>query len=159
MADGTGAGAITNDDMPYTPIHTIQGSGSESPYKNQGATTRGIVTARKYNGYFIQSPESLYDEFPNTSEGLQVFTSSASPAQIVVGADVVVTGTVSESSHLPRPASPPLTELTGSSIVAVLYTGMTLPDPVVLTAADTSPAGALEQLEQLGGHAGGGLLP
>ena len=59
-------------------------------------TTRGIVTARKYNGYFIQSRESLYDEDPDTSEGLQVFTSSAPPAQIVVGADVVVTGTVSE---------------------------------------------------------------
>ena len=74
LLDGTATGTITNDDMPYTPIHTIQGSGSVSPYATQVVTTRGIVTASKYNGYFIQSRESLYDADPNTSEGLQVFT-------------------------------------------------------------------------------------
>ncbi len=151
VADGTGVGSITNDDMPYTPIHTIQGSGSESPYKNQTVTTRGIVTARKYNGYFIQSRESLYDEDPDTSEGLQIFTSSAPPSQIVVGADVVVTGTVSEYIPTADTYSPPLTELTGSTVNAVLYTGVTLPDPIVLTAADTSPAGSIEQLEKYEG--------
>ena len=151
VADGTGAGTITNDDMPYTPIHTVQGSGSESPYKNQTVTTRGIVTARKYNGYFIQSRESLYDEDPDTSEGLQVFTTTAPPSQIVVGDDVVVTGTVSEYIPNADTYSPPLTELTSSTVNAVLYSGVTLPDPIVLTAADTSPAGSIEQLEKYEG--------
>ena len=73
------AGTITNDDMPYTPIHNHPGQRCPyRPYATQVVTTRGIVTARKYNGYFIQSREALYDADPNTSEGLQVFTSSAS---------------------------------------------------------------------------------
>ena len=51
----------------------------------------------------------------------------------MVGADVVVTGTVSEFVPAADSYGPPLTELTGSSIVAVLHAGVTLPTPVVLT--------------------------
>ncbi len=151
LLDGTANGTITNDDMPYTPIHDIQGSGSASPYATQVVTTRGIVSASKYNGYFIQSRESLYDADPDTSEGLQVYTGSAPPAQAQVGNDVVVTGTVSEYIPTADPYSPPLTELTGSSISVVLYTGQPVPAPVVLTAADTDPAGSIEQLEKYEG--------
>ena len=151
LLDGTATGAITNDDMPYTPIHDIQGSGSTSPLAGTVVTTRGIVTAVKYNGYFIQSREALYDADPNTSEGLQVFTSSAPPALARVGSDVVVTGTVSEYIPAADPGSPPLTELTGSTIAVVLYTGQPVPAPVVLTAADTDPAGSIEQLEKYEG--------
>jgi len=42
----------------------------------------------------LQSPEADYDNDPATSEGLFVFTSSAPPATVTVGALVQVNGTV-----------------------------------------------------------------
>jgi hypothetical protein len=46
------------------------------------------------------------------------------------------------------PSSPPLTEIGGSPTVSVISTGSSLPAAVTLTAADTSPAGSIEQLEK-----------
>lgn len=49
-------------------ISQIQGSGSRSPIEGSTATTRGIVTARKSNGFFIQSATIDTDANPLTSE-------------------------------------------------------------------------------------------
>ncbi len=132
-------------------IHEIQGSGPTSPLLGQTVTTSGIVTGLKSNGFFIQTPEANVDGNPNTSEGIFVFTSSAPPAAAVIGNLVTVTGTVQEFVPASDPSSPPLTELAGSITVTVVSTGNALPAPIRLTAAETSPAGSLEQLEKYEG--------
>ena len=132
--DTSGQGTINNDDVSLTSIHTIQGNGNSSPFAGSSVTTSGIVTGRRSNGFFLQTPST--DADPNTSEGIFVFTSSAPPATAAVGNDVQVTGTVSEFIPASDTASPPQTELT-SPTVSVNSTGNSLPAPVTLTAADT----------------------
>ncbi|HWQ32941.1 MAG TPA: endonuclease/exonuclease/phosphatase family protein [Blastocatellia bacterium] len=137
-----------------TPIHTIQGSGTTSPLAGQAVTTAGIVTAIKpgsSGGFFIQVPEAEADSDPNTSEGLFVFTGSSLPSAAAVGNRVQVTGTVQEFRPSADPVSPTLTELSGTLAVTLISTGNPLPAPVTLTATDTNPAGALEQLEPFEG--------
>ncbi len=128
------------------PIHSIQGSGDQSPMVGKVVQTSGIVTGIKSNGFFIQAPESEYDDDPNTSEAIHVFTSSAPPGVAAVGNLVSVLGTVAEYSGS-DPYSPPLTELSPLT-VTLLSTGNELPAPVVLRAGDFDPAGALNQLER-----------
>ncbi|MGH9812804.1 MAG: lamin tail domain-containing protein, partial [Candidatus Acidiferrales bacterium] len=137
---------------PVTPIHTLQGSGNASPFAGQLVRTTGIVTARRFNnGFFLQTPDADVDSDPNTSEGIFVFTSSAPPAAAAVGNLISVTGTVVEFVPAADPFQPPLTEIGGSPVVSELSTGNPLPVPVTLTAADTSPAGSIEQLERFEG--------
>jgi predicted extracellular nuclease len=151
LADGQGLGTIVNDDFVYTPIHEIQGSGLTSPLVGSVVTTRGIVTGVKSSAFFIQSADADADADPDTSEGIQVYTGSAPPAAAAVGNEVRVLGTVAEFVPGADPASPPLTELSGAIAVDLLSTGNTLPAPVTLTTADTSPTGSLEQLERFEG--------
>lgn len=141
--------ASTASDV-LTPIHDIQGPGTTSPIVGSTVTTRGIVTAVKYNGFFIQAREADYDNDPDTSEGVFVFTSSAPPAAAAVGNEVQVRATVSEYVPASDPISPPITELT-SPTISLRSTGNQVPDAVELTAADTSPTGTLEQLERFEG--------
>jgi predicted extracellular nuclease len=151
LQDGQGLGTITNDDFNATPIHTIQGSGTTSPFAGQVVTTTGIVTGVKSNGFFIQAPDAEADANPNTSEGVFVFTSSTPPAPAVVGNSVAVMGTVQEFIPSQDLNSPPATEIAGSLMVTLLSTGNPLPTPVTLTAADTSPSGSIQQLEKFEG--------
>ena len=137
---------------PTLSLHSIQGSGSSSPFSGQVVeTSLAIVTALKSNGFFIQEPDASVDADANTSEGLFVFTSSAPPAAAAIGNAVTVTGTVSEFRPATDPSSPTLTELSFSPSVTLISTGNTLPTPIPLTAADTSPAGSIEQLERYEG--------
>ncbi|MGB7623912.1 MAG: lamin tail domain-containing protein [Terriglobia bacterium] len=136
---------------PVIAIHDIQGSGNVSPHVGELVATTGIVTGVKNNGFFIQTPDAEVDSDPNTSEGVFVFTSSAPPAAAAVGNSVKVTGTVQEFIPSADPFSPPMTELAGSPAVTLLSTGNALPTPITLTAADTDPAGTLEQLERFEG--------
>jgi predicted extracellular nuclease len=149
VADGQGVGTITNDDVVLTPIYAIQGSGATSPLVSTAVSTSGIVTGVKSNGFFLQDP--LGDGNPSTSDGIFVFTSSAPPAAAAVGNSVLVTGTVQEFIPSTDPNSPPVTELSSVTSVLQLSTGNPLPAPVVLTAADTNPAGAIDQLEKYEG--------
>ncbi len=150
VADGQGIGTITNDDVVLTPIHDIQGSGSTSPLSGT-VSTRGIVTARKYNnGFFIQEPDANTDANPATSEGIFVYTGSAPPAAAAVGNLVQVTGTVSEFVPSSDPGQPPLTELTSPS-VSMVSTGNALPAPIPLTATFPDPTGSYDQLERIEG--------
>ncbi len=153
VSDGQGRSSTASIALavvaPPMPIHAIQGAGSTSPYVEQTVTTRGVVTARRYNnGFFIQTPDALVDADSNTSEGIFVFTSSAPPAAAAVGAYVQVTGTVSE--YVPDPYGPSVTEITAPT-VSVLSTTYPMPMAVTLTAADLPANGTLDQLERLEG--------
>ncbi len=150
ISNGTGTGTINNDDVTVTPIHDIQGNGASSPLVGQAVYTRGIVTGRKSNGFFLQAPDAEADADPMTSEGIYVFTSSAPPAEAAVGNLVQVQASVSEYSPTQDPLQPPLTEL-GFATVVLLSTGNTLPAPVPLTATFPDPEGAYDQLERVEG--------
>ena len=151
VGDGQGLGTITNDDFSAIPIHTIQGSGTASPFASQVVTTIGIVTGVKSNGFFIQAPDAEADGNPSTSEGVFVFTSSPLPASAALGNSVAVMGTVQEFIPSADLNSPPVTEIAGSPTVSLLSSGNPLPASVTLTAADTSPAGSIQQLEKYEG--------
>lgn len=148
--DTQGLGTITNDDVALTPIHDIQGPGGSSPIVGASVTTRGIVTGVRSNGFFIQEPDASVDADPATSEGILVFTGGAPPATAAVGALVQVTGTVTEFVPSQDPLQPPLTELTGVTVVQI-STGNPLPAAIPLTSTFPDPAGPHDQLERLEG--------
>lgn len=157
VADAEGLGTIVNDDVKpviVVPIHEIQSAAERSPYAGEEVTTEGVITAVKYNGYFIQTPTGKEDSDPATSEGLFVFTNTfpggAAPAGIAVSNLVRVTGTVAEFASSSDPQAPLLTELTNSTF-SVISKGLRLPRPVVLTTANLNPAGAFDQLERYEG--------
>jgi uncharacterized protein len=131
-------------------IAQIQGSGDASPLAGSVVTTNGIVTGVKSNGFFIQMP-APGDGDPTTSDGVFVFTSSAPPSAAVVGNDVCVTGTVQEFIPSADPGSPPATEISFTTGIFMISSGNPLPPPVVVTAADTDPAGPIDQLEKYEG--------
>lgn len=112
------------------PIHTVQGAAHISPYVAQVVTLApAIVTAVRTNGYYIQDPSPDADDA--TSEGIQVFTSTA-PTGISVGDSVSVSGTVSEFRG-GGTSAPGLTttEITGPS-TTVVSTANELPAATVL---------------------------
>ncbi len=148
----TGGGTLTvqvTQPVQVVPIPALQGSGATSPYVGQVVRTSGVVTARKFNGLFIQSVPGAEDGDPLTSDGVFVFTSSAPAAAFQPGDVVSVQGTVAEFVPSADPRSLPLTELTGPSFTE---TGTAaLPAPIVLTPADVNPSGGVQQLERLEG--------
>jgi hypothetical protein len=146
LGDGQGLGTITTDDFPFVPIHDIQGPTGTSPLNTTVVSTRGIVTGLRSAGFYIQEPDATVDADPLTSEGIYVYTGGAPPAAAVIGASVLVTGTVAEYA----PGYLSLTELTTPSVVQV-STGNPLPAPIALTTTFPSPAGAYDQLERLEG--------
>ncbi|HEX7802720.1 MAG TPA: Calx-beta domain-containing protein [Pseudoxanthomonas sp.] len=151
LGDAQAQATIVNDDVTLISIHEIQGSGATSPVANQLVTTTGIVTGRKSNGFFLQTPDAEADADPATSQGVFVFTSAAPPAAAAVGNRVRVSGTVIEFVPSADPNQLPLTEISGSPSVALLSTDNPLPVPVPLSTSLPSPSGALDQLERLEG--------
>ncbi|MBP3983193.1 lamin tail domain-containing protein [Pseudoxanthomonas helianthi] len=136
---------------PATPrtIPQIQGNGLVSPHVGEKVVTEGIVTARKFNnGFFLQSAND--DGDPATSEGVFVFTSSAPPASAAVGNRVRVTAKVEEFTPSTNPNQLSITELS-SPTVEVLETGVALPAPVEITAAELNANAAPGTLEKLEG--------
>ncbi|WP_181952655.1 lamin tail domain-containing protein [Vulcaniibacterium gelatinicum] len=128
-------------------IARIQGAGPTSPYLDRRVVTEGIVTARRFNnGFFLQSAND--DGDPATSEGIFVFTGSA--PTVAVGSRVRVTAQVAEFTPASNPHQLPITQLT-TPVVEVLETGLPLPAPVALTAADLAPAATPATLERLEG--------
>ncbi|HPG60678.1 MAG TPA: hypothetical protein PK586_01625 [Casimicrobium sp.] len=133
-----------------TPIRDVQGSGLTSPVVGQSVIVRGVVTAVRSNGFFIQEPDASVDADPATSEGIFVFTSSAAPAAAAVGNLVQVTGTVLEFTPIGDPSALSVTQIS-SPIVTLLSTGNPLPAPIVLTTAQLNAAGGIAQLERFEG--------
>lgn len=149
VQDSTGTATILNDDFTLTSISAVQGNGAASPLVGQTVTVRGIVTGRKSNGFFLQTPDAQADGDPATSEGLFIFTSSV--PTVAAGDDVAVTGTVIEFVPNADPQQPPLTELGGGVSVVPFSSGNPLPAPVPLTTLEPDPTGAFDQLERLEG--------
>ena len=135
----------------FTAIHTMQGNGGSSALVNSTVTTNGIVTALRFNGFFLQAAVADYDSDANTSEGIFVFTDTAPPSFVMAGSEVQVTGRVTEYRPAADPTSPPLTQIVNSAMVVLLSNGNALPAPVTLTSADTNPSGSPEQLEKYEG--------
>lgn len=150
VARGQGSGTIVNDDVNTVAIHAIQGAGERSPFENQPVATRGIVTGRKNNGFFIQTPDGEGDGNPATSEGLFVFTGSAPPEDVAAGNLVLVQGLAVEYIPAADPDQLPLTQITGPSVVK-LSEGNVLPAPVALGVGMPGADGGLGQLEHLEG--------
>ncbi|MGY0652099.1 Calx-beta domain-containing protein [Luteimonas sp. A537] len=150
--DGTlvGTGTIVNDDFTIVPIAAIQGPGATSPLAGQSVVTEGIVTARKNNGFFMQSADGEDDGDAATSEGIFVFTAGAPPAAASIGHRVRVQAMVEEYIPAADPYQLPMTELTFATVTQ-LGTGHALPAPVVLAADSVLPDGDLDQLEAFEG--------
>ena len=135
------AAARSCDFVPAT-IHEIQGSGPTTPFLGLDVTTSGVVTGRKTNGFFLQTPDDG-DGNAATSQAVFVFTSSA-PA-VAVGDAVTARGTASEFFGLTQLES----SLPGD--VAVESSGQALPAAVALTTTHLDPAGAPDELERFEG--------
>jgi uncharacterized protein len=131
---------------PVVAIHTVQGSGSSSPYAGQAVSVVGVVTALRSNGFFVQTPDSQIDSDPQTPEAIFVFTGSPTPSVAVVGNEVMVSGLVSEFQ--PSGSRLTVTELGTPLSYQLISTGNALPAPITLTAADTDPAGSFTQLQK-----------
>ena len=141
---------LTLPPVEYLP-HQIQGSDSLSSLAGQLVAVQGVVTARKFNGFFLQTPVFLEDGDPNTSEGLFVFVSGGAPDSVIVGNLARVNGTVAEFSPSSDPDSPPLTELSAVTSITDLGDAGGMPPAVGLTSAELSPSGTLDQLERFEG--------
>jgi predicted extracellular nuclease len=115
---------------PSVRIREIQGAAHISPLATRPVTrVHGIVTVKRPSSFYFQDPEP--DGDVATSEGLLVFGSAAA-AQVEVGDEVLVSGTVTEF----RPggvatANLTTTELTSPS-VEVVSRGNPLPAPTVI---------------------------
>ncbi len=127
---------------PAFAIHAIQGSGAASLLAGQEVTTSGIVTARKSNGFFLQTPDADADSDPNTSQGIFVFTGSM--PTVIARDGVSVVGSVTEFFGL--------TQVSSTNFdVTVLSSLNTLPLAITLTTSILNPAGTLDQLERFEG--------
>jgi predicted extracellular nuclease len=132
-------------------ISAIQGPGPRSPVEGHLVVTSGVITGRKTNGVFIQSPDGSTDADPRTSEGLFIFTGTAPAATLTVGTMVSVTGRVIEFVPPGDPLSPAFTEIGESPSIDVRGSGAALPAPIEIREGDISPNGGHDQLERLEG--------
>ena len=134
--------------LTYWP-HDIQGSGLVSPLSG-AVRVQGVVTARKADGFFIQTESGFEDLDPNTSEGVFVSAIGSLLEPAVVGHLVKVTGGVEEFTPATDPSSPSFTRVT--NVVSVEDLGSrSVPDAYPLTSAELSDAGRLSQLERFEG--------
>ncbi len=131
-------------------ISQIQGAGDVSPFAGQVVTTRGIVTARRSNGFYLQSATG--DGDANTSDGIFVFIGSPVPANAAAGNELCVSGTVQEFQGANTPAGTPTsTQLSNNPTLTVLASNQPLPAPVLFTTTNPDPAGPKNQLEKYEG--------
>jgi predicted extracellular nuclease len=146
----SGSASVTVSVIQLLAIHDVQGNGVGTPYASQSVAVEGIVTARKTNGFFLQSADADVDADPATSEALFVFTGSPVPAAAAVGNRVRALGTAVEFTTSSNPHQLSITELTGAT-VSLLATGQALPAPVSLTAEFASADSAITALERYEG--------
>ncbi|MGW0828501.1 lamin tail domain-containing protein [Streptomyces sp. NPDC002845] len=133
--DGDGGGST---EPGTVRVHDLQGTTRLSPLAGQTVTrVPGIVTGVRTTGsrgYWIQDPES--DADPRTSEGVFVYTGSATPT-VAAGDSVLVSGRVTE--YYPSSTSQSVTEITGPT-ATVLSSGNPLPEAVTLDATTVPDA-------------------
>jgi len=86
-----------------TAIHTIQGSGAQSPLAvGTAVEVEGVVVANfrsttQLKGFYLQEPDATWDADPTTSEGVFVFDNGTG-TDVSVGDRVRLQGTVNEFS-------------------------------------------------------------
>ncbi len=140
----TAAAGSGPDDVGTKAIAEVQGTGDASPFVDDIATVRGIVTAAYptggYNGFVIQTAGTggaINPETHPASDGIFVYSSGTGTVDTVaIGDDVQVKGLISEFSGL--------TEITPatSDDVTILGTG-------TVTAADIGWPATAQQRESL----------
>ena len=141
---------VTAPAVIYVP-HDIQGAGAVSPFASgTSVTVRGVVTARKSDGFFLQTEPGMEDADANTSEGLFVLVNGGAPAAAQVGRVVNVTAAVAELVPSADPGSPSLTGL-GAVVAVTDVSAGTVPAAHLLTSSEVSAAGTLDQLERFEG--------
>lgn len=136
----------------FRSIAQIQGAGARSPYDGQAVTTRGIVTARKTNGFFLQTADAEADSDAATSNAIFVFTGAAPPAVAAVGNEVTVSATVQEFVPSADPVQPPMTELSSAPAVSLVSTGNAPPLPVEMAPSADIDGQPFEHLEGMRVH-------
>ncbi len=125
-------------------IPGIQGSGSQSPLKDQTVTTQGVVTHVVATGFYLQ--DKLGDGDAATSDGLFVYTGTLPTVQ--PGQEIRLSGKVSEfvaGASSPQAQAHPITQLINPSGITVLGSGYAIPPTEVDLV--TLPAGGLEAYE------------
>jgi predicted extracellular nuclease len=138
------------DAQTIVPVNQIQGAGLLSPLVGKPVVTRGVVTAIVSRGFYIQTPDAEADQNPKTSEGIYVFTNEEKPAGVALGDLVEVSGTVTEYRPQAERYAFTLTELTLPT-VKVVSQNNPLPAPALLTSAELSPKGNIDQMESFEG--------
>ncbi|MFM9911822.1 MAG: ExeM/NucH family extracellular endonuclease [Chitinophagaceae bacterium] len=123
----------------FTPVYSIQGSGTASPLAGTIVTTEGIVTGdfqntNQLNGFTIQ--DTTGDANSATSDGIFIFNTTFS---VNVGDYVRIVGEVTEFNNL--------TELKNISALTVLSSGNMLKVPVAISL----PVSAIADLEKYEG--------
>jgi len=136
--------------VPFLAINQLQGNGLLSPYNGQSVIVEGIVTARKSNGFFLQTADGEEDASSATSEGVLVFTSSAPSVTASVGNRIRVLGLVAEFKSSSNPHQLTVTEITGPSLTLV-STGNALPAAQEITSALANPSSPIDAMERLEG--------
>jgi predicted extracellular nuclease len=121
--------------QPSVHIYDIQGAGHISPFAGEQVTTKGIVTAVTFDGYYVQDPTGDGNDL--TSDGMFVFdTRSSKP---IVGDEVQMTDFVAE--FIPGGAATGNLSITEFSFpqLTVLSSGNPVPDPVSIGRSGRMP--------------------
>lgn len=122
-------------------IHAIQTDLPSSPYLGQSVTTAGIVIGVLSDGFYVENPESDWDDSISTAEGIYIYTPSGVPSNAVVGNRLQVTGTVEASNTSPYAG----TQILISSTPSTLSTGNPLPGTVPSNALGNAATGVFGQ--------------
>lgn len=128
----TAAAPCSGDSGPAQPvaaaIYEIQGTGAKSAMVGRLVRTRGVVTLRTNNGFFLQDP--VGDNNPLSSDGIFVFTNQTSFPAAVVGNLVEVTASVAEfntgAASNADTLARTVTQLSGVSAVSFLNSGFAI---------------------------------
>ncbi len=124
-----------------TPLHTIQGNGSESPIKGDTVSVEAVLIgdfrgSGALRGFFLQEEDADQDADPSTSEGVFVYEGSTVGIDLAVGDLVHLTAKVAEYSGQ--------TQLSDISNLQVCASGLSVtPTAVELP----SEEGAFENVE------------
>ena len=112
-------------------IHAIQTDLPSSPYLGQSVTTTGIVIAVLSDGFYIENPNSSWDNDVCTSEGIYVYTPSIAPSSsVTLQESVTVTGVVEASNNSSYAGTQIYIASPYSSNLIVNSTGDSLPTAV-----------------------------
>ncbi len=143
------AGAFSAFGQKEYSIAEIQGNGLKSTHDKEVVRFTGVVTAIVKRAFYVQTQDDKNDKDPKTSDGILVY-GDQSAAAVEVGNLVQVDGTVTEFTPKGQEMFFSITEISRPT-VKVLEKSVPLPAPVVLTPADVSPQGKLDQMERFEG--------